>query len=72
MPGDSDPIAQAHDHSDAIGRTERSVALIAAERVEALARTLDLETVPGGGSVVPPGWHASLDETNTIVLEAVG
>lgn len=57
MPGDSDPIAQAHDHSDAIGRTERSVALIAAERVEALARTLDLETVPGGGSVVPPGWH---------------
>jgi 3-methylfumaryl-CoA hydratase len=57
MPGDADPKAQTQDYSDSVGRTERSVALIAAERVEALASTLDLEAVPGGGSVVPPGWH---------------
>ncbi|HVW57702.1 MAG TPA: MaoC family dehydratase N-terminal domain-containing protein [Rhizobiaceae bacterium] len=57
MQTDADPVAQAHDYSDSVGRTERSVALIAAKQVEALASTLDLDTVPGGGSAVPPGWH---------------
>lgn len=47
---------EADDYSDAIGRTERKTALIAADRVEALASTLDLDTVPGGG-MLPPGWH---------------
>jgi len=46
----------ADDYSDAVGRVESKTALIAADRVEALARTLDLETVPGGGTL-PPGWH---------------
>lgn len=45
------------DYSDAVGRTERKQALIAADRVEALAATLDLDSAPGEGDDLPPGWH---------------
>ncbi|MGV6875596.1 FAS1-like dehydratase domain-containing protein [Pseudochelatococcus sp. B33] len=47
----------ADEYDGAIGRTETTHATIAADRVEALAATLDLEAVPGGGGTVPPGWH---------------
>lgn len=45
------------DYADAIGRTQTTHAVIAADRVEALAATLDLESVPGDTGTVPPGWH---------------
>jgi len=48
---------EAEDYSDAIGRTETREALIASDRVEALAATLDLAQLPGDGSALPPGWH---------------
>ncbi len=47
---------ETDDYSEAIGRTERKTALIAADRVEALASTLDLADIPGGDAL-PPGWH---------------
>lgn len=45
------------DYSEAVGRTERRTELIATDRVEALAGSLDLDAVPGGGVALPPGWH---------------
>ena len=45
----------APDHREAVGRTERSTAIIDPERVEAMAATLDLDEAPGGA--LPPGWH---------------
>lgn len=57
MSNNDDSIGPSVDYSEAVGRTERKTALIAAERIEALASTLDLDSVPGGGSAVPPGWH---------------
>jgi len=57
MSNNADSIGLSADYSEAVGRTERKIALIAAERIEALASTLDLDSVPGGGSAVPPGWH---------------
>jgi 3-methylfumaryl-CoA hydratase len=47
---------ETYDYSAAVGRTERKSALIAADRVEALASTLDLADIPGGDAL-PPGWH---------------
>ena len=43
--------------SDAIGRTDSRRAVIAADRVAALAAALDLDGVPGGGAALPPAWH---------------
>ncbi len=45
------------DYSGAIGRTEVRDALIAADRVAALASTLDLGESPVEGAALPPGWH---------------
>ncbi|NVP55408.1 FAS1-like dehydratase domain-containing protein [Mycoplana rhizolycopersici] len=45
------------DGRDAIGRTDSRRAVIAADRVAALAAALDLDGVPGGGAVLPPAWH---------------
>lgn len=45
------------DGRDAIGRTDRRRAVIAADRVAALAAALDLDGVPGGGAALPPAWH---------------
>ena len=45
------------DYSQAIGRTERSHMLIDPERVDALAKTLDLNAKPGRDDELPPGWH---------------
>ncbi|MCD2185298.1 FAS1-like dehydratase domain-containing protein [Rhizobium sp. GN54] len=52
MSSDSTP-----DGRDTIGRTDRRHAVIAADRVAALAATLDLDGVPGGGAALPPAWH---------------
>ena len=57
MSSETETAPPERDHSDAIGRTEHRSALIAADRVEALAATLDLDAVPGGGGALPPGWH---------------
>lgn len=46
-----------NDYSDVIGRTQEVADVIAADRVAALARTLDLETVFEPGAALPPGWH---------------
>jgi len=53
----AETAAAEEDYSDAVGRTERKQALIAADRVEALAATLDLDNAPGEGDDLPPGWH---------------
>lgn len=45
------------DPTAAIGRRERAEAFIDADKVAALAATLDLESVPGNGDTLPPGWH---------------
>ena len=45
------------DGRDAIGRTDSRRAVIAADRVAALAAALDLEGVPGGSAALPPAWH---------------
>ncbi|SDE40773.1 3-methylfumaryl-CoA hydratase [Paracoccus isoporae] len=46
-----------HEYSDAIGRTERLVQTISAERATGLAATLDLDHAPADGDPLPPGWH---------------
>ena len=46
-----------NDYAEAIGRTERRRAVIDAEKVDALASALDLDTAPGEGGTLPPGWH---------------
>jgi 3-methylfumaryl-CoA hydratase len=45
------------DGRDAIGRTDSRRAVIAADRVAALAAALDLGGVPGGGATLPLAWH---------------
>lgn len=45
------------DGKDAIGRIEHRRAVIAADRVAALAAALDLDGVPSGGATLPPAWH---------------
>lgn len=40
-----------------IGRSEAREDVVAADRVRALAATLDLETAPRPGEPLPPGWH---------------
>ncbi|KEQ04203.1 acyl-CoA dehydrogenase [Pseudorhizobium pelagicum] len=45
------------DGRDAIGLTDSRRAVIAADRVAALAAALDLDGVPGGGGSLPPAWH---------------
>jgi 3-methylfumaryl-CoA hydratase len=40
-----------------IGRTETRADIIAADRVAAMAATLDWETAPAPGDALPPGWH---------------
>lgn len=45
------------DGREAIGRTDSRRAVIAADRVAALAAALDLEGVPGGSAALPPAWH---------------
>ena len=45
------------DGRDAIGRTDSRRAVIAADRVAALAAALDLDGVPGGSAALPPAWH---------------
>ncbi|MCE7029642.1 FAS1-like dehydratase domain-containing protein [Jiella avicenniae] len=45
------------DGSEAIGRTESRVEAIPAERVAALAATLDIASAPMAGEPLPPGWH---------------
>jgi 3-methylfumaryl-CoA hydratase len=42
---------------DWVGRTETREDVIAVDRVAAMAATLDYETAPGPGAVLPPGWH---------------
>lgn len=49
--------AAVEDYSQAIGRSERSHVLIDADRVNALAKTLDLAAKPGRDDDLPPGWH---------------
>ncbi|WP_417718975.1 FAS1-like dehydratase domain-containing protein [Salipiger sp.] len=46
-----------NDHTDAIGRTERRCGTIQADRVSALAATLDLGQGAGPGAALPAGWH---------------
>ncbi|RYG30786.1 acyl-CoA dehydrogenase, partial [bacterium] len=54
----SDPaIGIAKDYSDYVGRTERCSAFIDPDRVEALANTLDVQTIPGKGDPLPAAWH---------------
>lgn len=48
--------ADAHDPAAAIGRTERVQAVIAPEKVAALAATLDLDPAEAP-RLLPPGWH---------------
>lgn len=48
---------EADDYSESIGREELRMVLIAADRVEALASTLDFDAVPGEQNALPPGWH---------------
>lgn len=50
-------MTSTDDYSDAIGRTERHLQVIDADRAAALAATLDLDTVPKSGDPLPPGWH---------------
>lgn len=57
MPSEPNPSFPSADLSGAVGRTERATALIAPEKALALAATLDLDMVPGGGEALPPGWH---------------
>lgn len=45
------------DYAQAIGRTESKETHIAPERVDAMAKTLDLATVTEEGNTLPPGWH---------------
>lgn len=45
------------DYTDAIGRTERHVQHLAADRAAALAATLDHDSAPEDGDALPPGWH---------------
>lgn len=45
------------DFSDAVGRTEERTDIIARDRVDAMAATLDLADSPGTGDALPPGWH---------------
>ncbi|MCX8997199.1 MaoC family dehydratase N-terminal domain-containing protein [Rhizobiaceae bacterium BDR2-2] len=47
----------AGDPATAIGRREHAEIVIAADKVDALAATLDIETLPGEGRELPPGWH---------------
>src|SRR4029077_17346684 len=42
---------------DWVGRTQDIADLIAPDRVAAMAATLDLDTTPQPGDVLPPGWH---------------
>jgi len=50
-------LREPGDYSQAIGRTERKTAVIAAERVSAMANLLDLHALPGSGGALPPAWH---------------
>ncbi|QDY71386.1 FAS1-like dehydratase domain-containing protein [Qingshengfaniella alkalisoli] len=45
------------DYSDAIGRTERLIQMISADRAVGLAATLDMDCGPADGDPLPPGWH---------------
>ncbi|APZ55405.1 FAS1-like dehydratase domain-containing protein [Salipiger abyssi] len=45
------------DYSDAVGRTERHVQTISADRAAGLAATLDMDHAPADGDPLPPGWH---------------
>ena len=45
------------DLQDWVGRKESVRETIAADRVAALAATLDVETDVGAGRALPPGWH---------------
>ncbi len=45
------------DWQEWVGREETVSELISAERVAALAATLDLEEKPTSGDALPPGWH---------------
>ncbi len=40
-----------------IGRSQTAEDVIVADRVQAMAATLDKDRVPGFGDVLPPGWH---------------
>lgn len=44
-------------YAEAIGRRQSSDDRIAPDRAAALAATLDRETVPVAGDLLPPGWH---------------
>ncbi|MEQ9152610.1 MAG: MaoC family dehydratase N-terminal domain-containing protein [Parvibaculum sp.] len=49
--------APAEEHSEAVGRTEQVQDLVAVDRVNALAMTLDMDAAFSDGAVLPPGWH---------------
>lgn len=53
----STTTVEEDDYSQAIGRTERKSVLIEADRVAAMAGTLDLDALPDGDNALPPGWH---------------
>jgi 3-methylfumaryl-CoA hydratase len=42
---------------DWVGRSESREDVVAADRVAAMAATLDLDTGPHPGEALPPGWH---------------
>ena len=50
-------MTSSDDYSDAIGRTERHLQVIDADRAAGLAATLDLDVTPKAGDALPPGWH---------------
>lgn len=50
-------MAFGQDWSQWVGRSESHSELISPDRVAGLAATLDLETAPGIGAPLPPGWQ---------------
>jgi 3-methylfumaryl-CoA hydratase len=44
------------DYSDAIGREENREEIISSDRARAMAASLDMAEIPGGGGL-PPAWH---------------
>lgn len=48
---------QAGEWAAWVGRTEETTEEISAQRVAALAATLDLDEMPQTGTALPPGWH---------------
>lgn len=50
------PVAE-QDWSGWVGRSETCDDLVSADRVAALAATLDLDMASGEGDLLPPGWH---------------